>query len=145
MSESPLSLAGCCSVAFLSLLSAPARMHSRCTLCSLHAFAITMALCHSSKAVREECASLAISTQEGMTAPAFAEPSEDWGAGALAQALYTVSNDVTRVQTLLPELSPADRWLHTLLQSLGLPMVLHGCMLSQHGHGCWWDPRTLCY
>ncbi len=41
---------------------------------------------------------------------ACAEPSEDWGAGALAQALYTVSNDVTRVQTLLPELSPADRW-----------------------------------
>lgn len=38
-----------------------------------------------------------------------AEPSEDWGAAALAQALYTVSNDVTRVQTLLPELSPADR------------------------------------
>ena len=43
----------------------------------------------------------------------FAEPSEDWGAAALAQALYTVSNDVTRVQTLLPELSPADRCSHS--------------------------------
>lgn len=27
----------------------------------------------------------------------------------LAEALYTASNDVARVQSLLPELSPADR------------------------------------
>ena len=47
--------------------------------------------------------------------PACAEPEEDWGAAALAQALYTVSNDVTRVQTLLPELSPADRWLTPII------------------------------
>lgn len=39
----------------------------------------------------------------------FADPSEDWGASVLAEALYTASNDVTRVQSLLPELSPADR------------------------------------
>ena len=48
--------------------------------------------------------------------PACAEPEEDWGAAALAQALYTVSNDVTRVQTLLPELSPADRWLTSIIR-----------------------------
>ncbi|EIE21455.1 hypothetical protein COCSUDRAFT_66895 [Coccomyxa subellipsoidea C-169] len=36
-------------------------------------------------------------------------PSEDWGATVLAEALYTASNDVARVQSLLPELSPADR------------------------------------
>ncbi|CAL8469580.1 g9121 [Coccomyxa elongata] len=37
------------------------------------------------------------------------DPSEDWGASVLAEALYTASNDVARVQSLLPELSPADR------------------------------------
>ena len=53
-----------------------------------------------------------------------AEPSEDWGAAALAQALYTVSNDVTRVQTLLPELSPADRWLNAPNTGLACPLCL---------------------
>lgn len=33
----------------------------------------------------------------------------DWGAGTLADALYTFSNDVTRVHSLLPELALADR------------------------------------
>ena len=33
----------------------------------------------------------------------------DWGAAVVAQALYTISNDVTRIQSLLPELSPQDR------------------------------------
>eukprot|EP00891_Asterochloris_glomerata_P001742 jgi/Astpho2/1742/Aster-04163 len=33
----------------------------------------------------------------------------DWGAAVVAQALYTISNDVTRIQGLLPELSPQDR------------------------------------
>ena len=49
-----------------------------------------------------------------------AEPSEDWGAQALAQALYTVSNDLTRVHTLLPELSPADRcvWIIIIMWTI---------------------------
>ncbi|KAK9813244.1 hypothetical protein WJX72_011382 [[Myrmecia] bisecta] len=38
--------------------------------------------------------------------PAFGK---DWGAATLSAALYTISNDVTRVQSLLPELSPQDR------------------------------------
>ena len=35
--------------------------------------------------------------------------SADWGAVKLADALYTISNDISRIQKLLPELSPQDR------------------------------------
>jgi hypothetical protein len=45
--------------------------------------------------------------------------SEDWGAAALAEALYTASTDVARMQGVLPELSPADRSL------LPLPLARH--------------------
>ena len=43
--------------------------------------------------------------------PGWAAGSEDWGAAELAEALYTASADITRMQGLLPELSPADRSL----------------------------------
>lgn len=35
--------------------------------------------------------------------------SADWGAVKLADALYTITNDISRIQKLLPELSPQDR------------------------------------
>ena len=36
--------------------------------------------------------------------------SGDWGAAGISDALYTISNDMQRIQSLLPELSPQDRW-----------------------------------
>ena len=39
-----------------------------------------------------------------------AASSADWGAAALTEALRTVVADVGRLQNLLPELSPRDRW-----------------------------------
>ncbi|KAK9817324.1 hypothetical protein WJX74_004288 [Apatococcus lobatus] len=41
-----------------------------------------------------------------LTSPAL---QRDWGSASLADALYTISNDITRLQRLLPELSPQDR------------------------------------
>ncbi len=52
---------------------------------------------------------------------ACTDPSEDWGATVLAEALYTASNDVARVQSLLPELSPADRYVHPSPQKSSKP------------------------
>ena len=34
----------------------------------------------------------------------------DLGAAGISEALYTISNDMQRIQTLLPELSPQDRY-----------------------------------
>lgn len=33
----------------------------------------------------------------------------DWGTQQLAQALYVVKNDISRLDNMLPELSPKDR------------------------------------
>ncbi|KAA6417142.1 MAG: hypothetical protein FRX49_12897 [Trebouxia sp. A1-2] len=35
--------------------------------------------------------------------------SGDWGTAGISDALYTISNDMQRIQSLLPELSPQDR------------------------------------
>ncbi|KAL3158433.1 hypothetical protein ABBQ38_010667 [Trebouxia sp. C0009 RCD-2024] len=35
--------------------------------------------------------------------------SGEWGAAGISDALYTISNDMQRIQSLLPELSPQDR------------------------------------
>lgn len=37
------------------------------------------------------------------------EGTEDWGTGQLSQALSTLATDVSRLQSLLPELAPQDR------------------------------------
>lgn len=47
---------------------------------------------------------------------------DDWGAGMIADALYTFSNDITRVHSLLPELALADRRASTLTC---VPNLLH--------------------
>ena len=39
----------------------------------------------------------------------FAGFSGEWGATGISDALYTISNDMQRIQSLLPELSPQDR------------------------------------
>ncbi len=33
----------------------------------------------------------------------------DWGTTSLMQALYVVKNDISRLDSMLPELSPKDR------------------------------------
>ena len=47
---------------------------------------------------------------DGATGADDAAPNADWGAAALTEALRTVVADVGRLQNLLPELSPRDRW-----------------------------------
>ena len=42
--------------------------------------------------------------------PPFAGFSGEWGATGISDALYTISNDMQRIQSLLPELSPQDRY-----------------------------------
>ncbi len=35
--------------------------------------------------------------------------SADWGTPSLMQALYVVKNDISRLESMLPELNPRDR------------------------------------
>ena len=57
-------------------------------------------------------AKLAAAALSGSAAAASAADKQgmkDWGAGSVAEALYTIATDVSRIQGLLPELSPQDR------------------------------------
>ena len=60
----------------------------------------------------------------GSAAAAGVDVAADWGAGELLQALYVVKNDLSRLDGLLPELSPKDRGLelveHSVRQHVGL-------------------------
>lgn len=55
-------------------------------------------------------AEVALATpQEPASAEQTAGFSGDWGTAGISDALYTISNDMQRIQSLLPELSPQDR------------------------------------
>ncbi|DBB17629.1 TPA: hypothetical protein ACH3X3_002673 [Trebouxia sp. C0006] len=55
-------------------------------------------------------AAVALATpQEPASAEQTAGFSGDWGTAGISDALYTISNDMQRIQSLLPELSPQDR------------------------------------
>lgn len=54
----------------------------------------------------------------------FAGFSGEWGATGISDALYTISNDMQRIQSLLPELSPQDRYYACLHHtSLWFPLL----------------------
>ena len=48
---------------------------------------------------------------QGSAEPPREAPGNAWGASGVAEALHTLSSDVARMQGILPELSPRDRWV----------------------------------